>query len=290
MSQLITDNNIFKSFTQLQMENNIPQSLFYQYLQIRHAYQAEDKEARSCNIDFELINVIQTKVSAKGLISILYRHLLHVAHSNSPLIYRTKWEEDLGLIEDGIWDEVLSMIPKISLSVQHRLSHLYLVHRVYRTPLFLHKIGVRDSPLCNRCNIHPAGLPHMFWNCPKLVRYWNGVLYRINTVFSISIDATPLTCILGHVEDLSSTPENKLAIARVLYMARKVIVRHWLDPQPPTFTEFINKVQWLISLEKGIYLKRDMTAKFEKIWADWLEFSGPSDTRSAGNGIHTTPH
>lgn len=63
------------------------------------------------------------------------------------------------------------------------------------------------------------------------------------------LDATPLTCILGHVED--TTPEGKIAIARALYMARKVIAQHWLDPQPPTITEFENKIDWWISLEKG---------------------------------------
>lgn len=289
VSQVLTDDNLLKSFAQLRMEFSVPNSMFYQYLQMRHAYQTEDDVVRSCVSSFEPINLIQTRISAKGLISILYRYLLHAAHSKSLLLYRTRWEGDLGPIEDGVWDEILSMIPQISLSEQHRLSHIYLIHRVYRTPLFLHKIGVRGSPLCNRCNIHPAGLLHMFWNCPKLVRYWEKVLDHINVVFSISIDATPLTCVLGHVEDLSSTPEIKLAIARVLYMARKVIARHWLDSQPPTFVEFVNKVQWLISLEKGIYLKRDMTAKFEKIWTDWMAYSGPSGTHRTRHRVNPLP-
>lgn len=53
----------------------------------------------------------------------------------------------------------------------------------------------------------------MFWNGPKLVRYWKGVLNCINLVFSVMKDATPLTCILGHVENLHTTPEGKIAIA-----------------------------------------------------------------------------
>lgn len=140
--------------------------------------------------------------------------------------FQGRWERDIGPIESGIWDEMLSIIPKLSLSEQHRLSHIYLIHRVYRTPLFLNKIGLRDSPLCNRCNIHPAGLLHMLWHCLKLVRYWTGVISHINSTFSITLDASPLTCILGHVEDLTTGTEGKIAVARTLYMARKVIAQH----------------------------------------------------------------
>lgn len=196
-----------------------------------------------------------------------------------PTTYQSRWEGDIGPIESGIWEEILTMVPKISLSEQHRLSQIYLLHRVYRTPLFLHKIGLRESPLCNRCNIHPAGLLHMLWNCPKLVRYWKGVLERINAVFSVSVDDTPLTCILGHVEDLAIVDEGKIAVARSLYMARKVIALHWLDPLPPTVKEFEEKVNWLISLEKGINLKRGRTTKFEKIWSPWLDTPGLAPLR-----------
>lgn len=57
---------------------------------------------------------------------------------------KTKWEGDIGPIEPGIWDDILQAIPKIALSEKHRLSQIFLVHRLYRTPLFLHKIGLRE--------------------------------------------------------------------------------------------------------------------------------------------------
>lgn len=105
----------------------------------------------------------------------------------------------------------------------------------------------------------------MFWNCPKLVRYWTEVIDRIKSVLLISVDTTPLTYILGYVEDLPTEVEGKIAIARILYMARKVIAQRWLDPRPPTVKQFEGKVNWLISLERGIYRKRGSLSKFEKI-------------------------
>lgn len=77
----------------------------------------------------------------------LYKHLLSRRMSQSPLDLKTKWEGDIGPIEPGIWEEILQAIPKISVNENHRLSQIFLIHRVYRTPLFLHKIGLHDSPL-----------------------------------------------------------------------------------------------------------------------------------------------
>lgn len=172
----------------------------------------------------------------------LYKFLLNRRLSLAPIDLKTKGEGDIGLIEQGIWDKILQIIPKISVSEHHPLSQIYLIHRVYRTPQFLHRIGLRDSPMCNRCHIHPASLLHMMWNCAKLVRYWSEVLSLIGTTFSVTIDETPLTCILGYVEDVATDLMEQLAVARLLFMARKVIAYHWLDSDPPVLQEFINKV------------------------------------------------
>lgn len=123
----------------------------------------------------------------------------------------------------------------------------------------------------NRCHVHPASLMHMMWNCPKLVRYWNYVISVIQSVFSVLIDATPLTCLLGYVEEVATDVAEKIAIARMLFIARKVIAYHWLDSEPPTLQEFIRKINWLLLLERGIYLKRGTPGKFEKLWARWLD-------------------
>lgn len=112
------------------------------------------------------------------------------------------------------------------------------------------------------------------WNCPKLVRYWGDVISLINLVFSTTIDLDPMTCILGYVEDATVDSDEKLAIAQILYMARKIIAFHWLDSASPTKQELVNKVNWLLLLKRGIYLKRGSKKKFEKLWARWLDTPG----------------
>lgn len=63
----------------------------------------------------------------------------------------------------------------------------------------------------------------------KLVRYWKEVIS----------EAAPLTSTLGYVDNLITGTEDKVAIAKIIYMARKTIARHWLDPNPTTVLGFI---------------------------------------------------
>lgn len=93
-------------------------------------------------------------------------------------------------------------------------------------------------------------------------------------VYSVDISLAPFICILGYVEDVSSDDCTKVSVARLLFMARKLIAQHWLDVTSPSRAEYVNKVNWLIELEKGIYLKRGALSKFEKLWAPWVDNSG----------------
>lgn len=54
------------------------------------------------------------------------------------------------------------------------------------------------------------------------------------------------------VENVAVDVEEKTAIARILFMARKVIAFHWLDISPPTIQELINK------LMAALFGKRDL--------------------------------
>lgn len=114
--------------------------------------------------------------------------------------------------------------------------------------LFLQKLGC-GSPLCNRCHIHPAGLLHVFWHCLKQVRYWTGVPDRINLILSVSVDATTLTCILGHVEDLATRMEGKMWLLEHYIWPERL----GLDSHPPTVWELENKIISLLSWKRAGY-------------------------------------
>lgn len=107
-----------------------------------------------------MIDVLLTD-ERRGIISRVYTRLINLTHYASTLPCRRGWEKDLGSIDGELWDLCMASAPLVSVSASQRLSHLDLLHRVYRTPTRLHKWGLRETPLCQkRCGQH-GDLLHM---------------------------------------------------------------------------------------------------------------------------------
>lgn len=111
-----------------------------------------------------------------------------------------------------------------------------LIHRAYYTPKKLFRFGLRLDANCPRCG-EVGDLIHMVWRCPKLVRYWTGVVEAINGTFGTSFEIDVRLCILGYrvwgVEEVTL----KTAVLRCLYQARKLITQRWQSVSPPTAEE-----------------------------------------------------
>lgn len=69
----------------------------------------------------------------KGMISRGYYILPQSTHDASTLLCRKGWEKDLEPIDGEIWDRCLTSTPQVSVSASQKLSHLYLLHRAYKT-------------------------------------------------------------------------------------------------------------------------------------------------------------
>lgn len=114
-----------------------------------------------------------------------------------PLQIYDRWSADLGPISEEQWVSILGLTPKLSPCEAQQLSQLYLVHRVYKSPSRLHRIGVRADSSCPRCGLEDAHIMHMFWECTSLGGFWNDILNLIHSVHSIRLPTDPKTCILG---------------------------------------------------------------------------------------------
>ena len=106
--------------------------------------------------------------------------------------------------------------------------------------------------------------------------YWKDVLETINRVFQVHLAGHPKLCLLGIIDDVPEEEASRLAIARALFQARKLILRHWksTEPLPPTMREWLNQMGDTIRLEKSIYQHRGSVKKFNKFWAPWLDVPG----------------
>lgn len=203
---------IFKSFRDIQDEFAIPRTQFYQYLQLRHAIQSETRISSLASVTHPLMADVMLTEDRKGMISRVYARLIHSTHDASNLLCRKGWEKDLGPIDGETWELCLASAPLASVSTSHKLLHIFLLHRVYRTPTKLQKWGLRDSPICPKCDKQEGDLLHMMWKCPKLFRYWQYVLSTISQVFQFPILNDPVVCLLGALGTPSLSPNGHTVV------------------------------------------------------------------------------
>ncbi|PIO12292.1 hypothetical protein AB205_0045360 [Aquarana catesbeiana] len=230
-----------KSFQEIREEYAVPNRLFFSYLQVRHALE----------------------VQFRGKV---------IEWSEMPLLRKLiKWEEDVGTITEEQWKYVLALGPRVSLAPSQGVSHLYLIYRSYYTPVKLFSFGKSPDAKCHHCGDRRGDLIHMFWRCPKLHRYWEGIVEKMNSVFGTSLDMEARTCLMSLMEKNGMLKDTQTAIIRCLFQGKKLIARKWQAKDPLTMAEWMKEVKDMIMKEKLWYGKIGSMKKYKSIWKLWLE-------------------
>lgn len=92
----------------------------------------------------DFLNSVLATSDEKGIISRIYACLLSHIQAPDLIPCREKWESDIGPIDGDSWIQILAAGPLVSVSAAQKLSHLFNLHCVYRTPIQLHEWGRGD--------------------------------------------------------------------------------------------------------------------------------------------------
>lgn len=135
-------------------------------------------------------------------------------------------------------------------------------------------MGLRENSEYTRCSRDHGELIYLLWRCPKLHLYWSGVVTTINKAFQVTVPMDPKPCVLGILDDLQIEDNSEKAIARALFQARQLILRHWKGSDTPTLQEWTTQMADTLPLEKYIFQHQGRPGKFEAIWSPWLDTPG----------------
>ena len=273
------EGDLIKTFSKLRSEFNIPNKTFFKYLQVRHALQTQFKIHPMVRTHTpELLKMIQTNIT-KGQISVLYGKLGAKAISQTGVSKsRERWERDIGLLTSEQWNQILQRGTLVSITPAQRLSHLFLLHRVYYTPKKMFVLGWNANDECPRCKA-TGDFIHMFWRCPKLFRYWIEVINRINKIFKTSLEPEARTCLLGDAEEHRIPAGALESVLRCLFQARKLIAQRWQAHVPPTVENWVENINALIWCERVAFIKQGNYNRFRRVWEPWLTEMGISVER-----------
>lgn len=264
------------SFTELQNTFGLPDTMYYPYLQLRHAVAAQGDAGEWELCPTPVFHVLQSSSVTKGTISTCYQMLLAKYLDAYPCKAIDAGRGDLGQVTEDQWEEALQAIPTCSLNVAQKVSQLYIILRVHYTPSKLHKMGRVSDPICCRCRQHNADLIHLLWRCPKLHRYWHEVISTLNGVFQTTVPVDPMQCLLGVLDEVIPEEQTKVAVSRALFQARKLILMAWKSAVPPSVKMWITHMGKTLIMEKYIYQHRGCPHRFERIWSSWLDTPGLS--------------
>lgn len=256
-----------KLFQELREEFAVPNRLFFGYLQVRHALEAQFKGKEIEWSEMPLLRKLVNSKGSRGLISEIYRSIIKAGQEGEvEPKRRTKWGEEIGTITEEQWKFNLALGPRVSLSPSQGVSHLYLIYRLYYTPEKLFRFGKRQEASCQRCGDGRGDLIHMLWRCPKLHRYWEKLVEEINVIFRSSLAMEARTCLLSLFEKNDMLKDTQTAIIRCLFQGRKIIARKWQAKEPPTVGEWRREVKDMIIKEEFWYRRRGNLKKHKSIW------------------------
>lgn len=79
---------------------------------------------------------------------------------------------------------------------------------------------------------------------------------------------------LWDIDEERFSPETRIAVIRLFFIAHKIIAMEWLSPSPPTFENWQIQVSNTLLFEIQIYQYRGTPNKLSKLWEPWLMVPG----------------
>lgn len=196
--------------------------------------------------------LIQTckKGKYEKLVSNLYKCLQSLFRGSSPEI-KEKWELEMNIIiEDQVWEQICENVHKITNSPTWKEFAWKVNLRYFRTPSTIFKIDNSKTNKCWRQCGQIGDHTHVFWDCPKLKIFWEGIRQEISMILYTYVDLDPMVLIFG-VLPCDYLSKDKMYLFRILVLvAKKMITISWLKPLPPTVEQWKERLTKVYTMEK----------------------------------------
>lgn len=262
-NKLITVNQLFerdviKTFAQLRSKYNPLSSDHYRYLQVRNYIMKHmdwDQIRREpTNIEKHFINLVENNGVMNKQVSLIYKKMLMDLSDNTQHI-KQQWEMENVTFDDETWENVcIGCHRGVGSQLWKEFDWKFKI-RFFRTPLksFLSKSGVSNK-CWRKCGL-VGDQTHIFWDCPFIQCFWNDVKGIVENLLKINSSLDPSTFLLDIFPD-GLSHDQKFLLHLLLMTARKMITISWLKPEPPTVSQWIQKV-------KQVYLMEQLTAQLQ---------------------------
>uniref|UniRef100_A0A803K0Y7 Reverse transcriptase domain-containing protein n=1 Tax=Xenopus tropicalis TaxID=8364 RepID=A0A803K0Y7_XENTR len=268
------------SFQECTDKHKIPNTQFFQYLQIKHYLEAKIKTQTNQTLTY--FESICYKQSQPGhLISLLYYRL---AADATPLqqTYMTKWEKDLKTtIPEETWSQIWTTASKTLICATSSERAYKIIFRWYYTPSRISKFTNNpELALCFRGCGEQGSFIHTWWACKIAQEFWKQVATPLSEVLHTTIEPTPQFFLLGLQTRTTQPKQTRKLTAHMLTAARSLLAANWKQPNIPGTPTLITKINWIRAMESIRNRLLDKSYGGELEWYPWAQYLESQQTDS----------
>ena len=174
--------------------------------------------------------------------------------------HECKWENVLNLDVDRKWWQEHYNIP-FSVTTDTKLQWLQfrIFHRIIATNSYLFQIKYVDSDVCTFCHYEKETITHLFWDCIYINPLWGEFIAWYNDKESENI-------VLDMVDVLFGKSNACVTLNMLIILMKNFIYKQRVNKSIAGFAGFISYLKYYQTIEKDIYLKKNMIQKFDILW------------------------
>ncbi len=238
----------FIPFDKLIKQYGINKNRFLEYQQIKSIVK---RKFKSNHINLQIPPSVSDFLNLKTpkLMSKIYRALSKIDESVSLPI--AKWEADLSVNWDhNFWSQICLKTFELIRNPGLQLIQYKILHRVHYTGHRMFRMGFTASNNCSHCKGNtPDNYIHALWFCPPVQRYWYRICEDLSKCLKCSIPASPLVCLLGDLDGVT-TEDNTIHMAfTALCIAKKTVLMNWKNKNNLNINQYRDYLWDYISLE-----------------------------------------
>uniref|UniRef100_A0A803JA29 Reverse transcriptase domain-containing protein n=1 Tax=Xenopus tropicalis TaxID=8364 RepID=A0A803JA29_XENTR len=209
-------------------------------------------------------------ISPLKAITIIYQYI------NSPkdilnLQYIKSWSKELNkTLGESDWKKIWDNTRNSSNNTILLEAGYKVLFRWYLTPKKLAHIYPNTNENCFRGCCTPGTMGHIWWTCPKAIRYWIRVYNMIFAVLNVNVQKNPYEALLGAPVQGVTRTQQKL-INQIFLAAKQVLARSWKSPAI-NYNLLKPKIDWIFVNEKLTSIALDKYPLFLKTWQPWIDY------------------
>uniref|UniRef100_A0A3Q3B6N5 Reverse transcriptase domain-containing protein n=1 Tax=Kryptolebias marmoratus TaxID=37003 RepID=A0A3Q3B6N5_KRYMA len=267
------EGNTFKTFEQLKRDYKLENRDLFKYFQVRHFYNTKMKKGvpPEGNTIVQIFTNAYTNLPTKT-VSKLYKGL-QKHNENNTLNIKSKWEKELGVrITEGEWLSMCVTQQTSTSSKRWKEFGWKCIIRYFITPQIMSRQRRKEQQCWRQCGHQNVNHSHVFWSCPKMALYWDGICQTIGIILGYAIPKDPRIFLLGLICGEVFQKEDEYLFKILSIASKKAITRSWLKKLPPQLDHWREVVEEIHSMEKLMYLLHIKGHFYNKRWSKWLAY------------------